>query len=329
VKRYFCPVVDSGGRGLPLAGGPLTFVEVEALRRDDDRLAIERTAGDALPADSLAMLTARRPEPFDRPRLMAVLNVTPDSFSDGGAYASVGEAVTAALRLVDEGADIVDVGGESTRPGAAEVPLADELRRVVPVVEALTARGVKLSVDTRKAAVMREAVAAGAAIINDVSGLTYDEEARAAAAELSVPVILMHMRGEPATMNVAPNYVHPALEVFDELLACIMACEAAGIARANLILDPGLCFAKSEPHNLDILRRLALFHGLGCPLLLGASRKGWTEAIHVRFRPKERLPASLAACQWGLERGVQLFRVHDVGAHRQLVDAWQALRGVS
>ena len=324
-RVYVEPV--PGMTGLPLACGPMRFAQVRRLTLDGDRLEVEEVPASALDAAALEPLTASRPAPFDRVGFMAVLNVTPDSFSDGGRFVSHEAAIDEGLRLIEAGADILDVGGESTRPGAEPVPLDEELRRVLPVVEGLATGEVKVSIDTRKATVMREAAAAGAAILNDVSALTHDPEALAAAAELRLPVILMHSRETPATMNLAPVYRHAALEVYDELEARVFACEAAGIARERIILDPGLCFAKHEPHNLDILRHLALFHGLGCPLLLGASRKGWTERLHERWRPRDRLAGSLAACQWGLERGVQLYRVHDVDQHRQLLEAWQALKG--
>ena len=215
------------------------------------------------------------------------------------------------------------------RPGRVpvEVPVGEELGRVLPVVEALAQRGVTVSIDTRKAAVMTAAVAAGARIINDVSGLTHDPGALAAAAASGAFVVLMHMAGEPATMNLAPRYEECALEVHDWLAARVRACEAAGIARSRVIVDPGLCFAKHEPHNLDVMHHLALLHGLGCPVMLGASRKGWTAMIDQGWPAGDRLPASLAAAQWALDRGVQLLRVHDVPAHRQLLAAWRALSG--
>jgi dihydropteroate synthase len=174
---------------------------------------------------------------------------------------------------------------------------------------------------------MREAMAAGAATINDVSGLTHDPEALAVAAASGARVVLMHMRGEPTTMNLAPSYAHAALEVFDDLEARVVAAEAAGISRERIVVDPGLCFAKHEPHNLDVLRHLTLYHGLGCPLLVGVSRKGWTAAIHERWPPAERLPATLAAGFWALQHGVRCLRVHDVAAHRQLLVAFEALAG--
>ena len=266
-----------------------------------------------------------RAAPFDCPRLMGILNVTPDSFSDGGSYADAGRAIEHGLRLAREGADIVDVGGESTRPGAAPVPVEEELRRVVPVIEALARAGVTVSIDTRKAEVMAAALGAGARIINDVSGLTHDPRAIEVAAASDAFVVLMHMAGEPATMNEAPRYEACALEVYDWLAARVAACEAAGIARERIVVDPGLCFAKHEPHNLDLLRHLALYHGLGCPVLLGASRKGWTAELDREWPAPERLAASLVAAQWALDRGVQVLRVHDVAAHRQMLAAWRAL----
>ena len=196
---------------------------------------------------------------------------------------------------------------------------------MVPVIEALARAGVTVSIDTRKAEVMAAALRAGARIINDVSGLTHDPRAIEVAAASDAFVVLMHMAGEPATMNEAPRYEACALEVYDWLAARVAACEAAGIARERIVVDPGLCFAKHEPHNLDLLRHLALYHGLGCPVLLGASRKGWTAELDREWPAPERLAASLVAAQWALDRGVQVLRVHDVAAHRQMLAAWRAL----
>jgi dihydropteroate synthase len=316
------------GRAVPLLGGRTACSLFERIAWPEGAApqsryvrATELTQDDRLPP----ALTRARAAPFDRPRLMGILNVTPDSFSDGGEHAEAGAAVARGLWLAAEGADVVDVGGESTRPGAVEVPAEEELRRVLPVVEALAAAGVTVSIDTRKAAVMRAAVAAGARIINDVSGLGHDPGSLEAAAESGAVVVLMHTRGTPATMNLAPRYRRCALEVFDELAARIEACAAVGIGRERLVVDPGLCFGKHEPDNLDLLRNLALFHGLGTPVLLGASRKGWTAAIETGWAPKERLPSTLAVTLWALNQGIQVFRVHDVAEHRQLLTAWRAL----
>jgi dihydropteroate synthase len=314
------------GAAAPLAGLAIAFAAVERIVREGDaverrRMSLADLSGDPL----LARLTA--PRGTDRPQLMGILNVTPDSFARETRHPLAEEAVAHGLRLAEAGADIIDVGGESTRPGAAEVPVEEELRRVLPVVETLAHAGVTVSIDTRKARVMREAVAAGARIINDVSGLTHDPEAPAVAADSGARIILMHMRDEPATMNRAPTYRHAALEVYDELEERLARALGAGIGRERVMLDPGLCFAKHEPHNVDVLRHLALYHGLGCPLLLGASRKGWTALIHEHWRPGERLPATLAAGFWALQNGAHCLRVHDVDAHRQLLEAWRALGG--
>lgn len=312
------------GRALPLLGGALACSLVERIEWAPN-LARRRTWVEAAAVDWPATLTVARPAPFGRPCLMGILNVTPDSFSDGGRHATADAAIAHGLRLAADGASIVDVGGESTRPGATLVSLEEELRRVVPVVRALAERGILVSVDTRKAEVMAAAVAAGAKIINDVSGLTHDPAAMGVAAGSGAFVVLMHMAGEPATMNLAPSYEQCALEVFDWLATRITACTAAGLDRGRVIVDPGLCFGKHEPDNLDLLRNLALFHGLGCPVMLGASRKGWTAAIEHGWPSGERLPATLAAAQWALAQGIQLLRVHDVAAHRQLLTAWTAL----
>ncbi|HMR31358.1 MAG TPA: dihydropteroate synthase [Geminicoccaceae bacterium] len=317
------------GEALPLAGGPIAFTAVERLAWDGSMVSSRKLRPLAdLPADMAAALARRRPAPFDRPRIMGILNVTPDSFSDGGADADTAAAVTRGLAMAADGADIVDVGGESTRPGAAEVPAEVELARVLPVVERLAGAGVTVSIDTRKAEVMRAAIEAGAGMVNDVSGLTHDPEAPAAAAEAAragARVVLMHMRGVPATMNKAPDYRSAILEVCEELARRIEAAVAAGVPRERIVLDPGLCFAKHEPHNLEILRELALLHGLGPPVLVGVSRKGWAAWLHRGHAPADRLPASLAAAQWALDRGATLLRVHDVAATRQMVRAWRTL----
>lgn len=328
MSRYLHPNPCSASdpHSVPLLGGRLFCARVEAIgwRPDEPRVGTWHAAA---AISWPAAFTAPRAAPFDRPRLMGVVNVTPDSFSDGGAFLAAERAVAHGLRLAEDGADIVDVGGESTRPGALPVPVEEELRRVVPVVEALVRAGVTVSIDSRKAVVMEAALAVGATILNDVSGLTFDPRSLEVAARSEAFIVLMHMAGEPATMNRAPRYEACALEVFDWLAARVAACEAAGIARQRIVVDPGLCFAKHEPHDLDVLRHLALYHGLGCPVLLGASRKGWTAELERRWPAAERLAASLAAAQWALDRGVQLLRVHDVAAHRQLLLAWAALHG--
>lgn len=262
---------------------------------------------------------------LDRPRIMGVINVTPDSFSDGGAFASAEAAIAHGLRLVEEGADLLDVGGESTRPGAEPVPLEEELRRVLPVIEGLAARvGVPISVDTSKPEVMRRAVAAGAGMINDVFALRR-EGALEAAAELEVPVVLMHMRGEPANMQDDPRYEDVVGEVRSFLAERVFACEMAGIARARLLLDPGFGFGKTLEHNLDLLARLAELREIGLPLLVGLSRKSMIGRLTGREQPRDRLAGSLAAALLAVERGADIVRVHDVAATRDALAVREAV----
>lgn len=266
---------------------------------------------------------------LDRPRIMAVINVTPDSFSDGGERFDAGRAVADGLALAEAGADILDVGGESTRPGAAAVPEAEELRRTIPVVKALAQHGLLVSIDTRQARVMAEALAAGASIINDVTALGGDAESLAVAAGSDAGIVLMHMQGEPQTMQRDPSYHDVALDIFDELSQRIAACEAAGIDRARLAVDPGIGFGKTVAHNLQILDQMALYHGLGCPLVLGVSRKSFIAKLSGGEAPQERLAGSLAAALAGLAQGVQIFRVHDVGDTRQAIAIWEAIHGAA
>jgi dihydropteroate synthase len=290
-----------------------------------------RAASDAAIARLLARHEAPRPplagRARARPQLMGIVNVTPDSFSDGGAFSSAQAAVEHALRLEAEGADILDIGGESTRPGAHPVPLKEELSRVIPVIEGLTGRTkARISIDTRKAEVMRRALAAGAQIINDVAALTYEPECLQVAAASNAPVVLMHAQGDPRTMQAAPRYDDCLLDVCDWLAARIAACEAAGIARERLIIDPGIGFGKTLTHNLELLAGLTLLHGLGVPVLLGASRKSFIGALSGIGDARQRVPGSIAAALQGAAHGVQILRVHDVAETRQALSVWEAMR---
>ena len=259
-----------------------------------------------------------------RPAVMGVLNVTPDSFSDGGEHDDIDRAVGRALAMVEEGADIVDVGGESTRPGAEPVEEAAELERVLPVIEALRPRtGALISIDTVKPGVMRAACAAGADVINDVRGLR-EPGALAAAAETGAGICLMHMQGRPRTMQSSPTYSDVVRDVRDFLAERIETCARAGIPRERLVVDPGFGFGKNLAHNLALLRRLPERVGLGPPLLVGVSRKSMFAHLLGDMPAKERLPASLAAAAIAVTRGARLVRVHDVAATRQAVDiAWE------
>lgn len=270
-------------------------------------------------ADFAALLTATT-----RPLVMGVINVTPDSFSDGGRFSRLDDALVAAETMCREGADMLDIGGESTRPGACAITLQEELDRVLPVIEALHERfAMPLSIDTSKAAVMRAAVAAGASMINDVHALR-QPHALEAAADLRVPVCLVHMRGTPVTMQEAPQYTDVSKEVCDFLRERMAACEQAGIARRLLILDPGIGFGKQLKHNLTLLRQLQQITGLGRPVLIGVSRKSLIGA--VTGRPVgERLYGSLALAVYAALKGAAILRVHDVGA---TVDALRMIAAV-
>jgi dihydropteroate synthase len=260
---------------------------------------------------------------LDRPRVMGIVNATPDSFSDGGRHASVDAAVAHALRLVEEGADLLDIGGESTRPGATPVDEAEELARVVPVIERLAREvAVPLSVDTSSPAVMRAAVAAGAGMINDVRALRR-EGALQAAAEARVPVVLMHMQGEPGTMQAAPAYDDVVAEVHRFLAERVFACEMAGIERRRLVLDPGFGFGKTLEHNLRLLRQLSRIGELGLPVLAGLSRKG--SIGELTGRPvDQRVHGSVAAALLAAEQGARILRVHDVAPTVDALKVWTA-----
>jgi len=262
-----------------------------------------------------------------RPLIMGIINVTPDSFSDGGETFDTEAALARGRAMVDAGADILDVGGESTRPGAAPISTDEEVARVLPVVRGLGEAGVTVSIDTRHAAVMEAALQAGAAVVNDVTALSADPASAGVVAAHGAAAILMHMQGDPTTMQVAPRYEDAALDIYDYLAARVAAAEAAGIRRADIAVDPGIGFGKTRQHNVEILRRLSLYHGLGCALALGVSRKSLIAALDRDLPPKERVAGSLAAALAAADHGVHIVRVHDVAETRQALAVWQAIRG--
>ena len=264
--------------------------------------------------------------PLGRPLVMGIVNVTPDSFSDGGETPDPASAIERGRAMAAAGARIVDVGGESTRPGSRTVSLDQELERVVPVVRALAADGLVVSVDSRHAAVLGAALEAGAAIVNDVTALTGDDAALDLVAKSGAPVILMHMLGEPGTMQDDPRYDNAPLDIYDYLATRVAACEAAGIERARIAIDPGIGFGKTAAHNAEILGRLGLYHGLGCVVVLGASRKSFIGRLSQDEPVLERIPGSLAAALAGAAQGVQIIRVHDVAETRQALTIWEAIR---
>lgn len=260
------------------------------------------------------------------PVIMGVINVTPDSFSDGGQFLDHQRAIEHGMRLAAEGAAILDIGGESTRPGANPVSIDEEIGRVIPVINGLRNSGAILSVDTRNAETMRAAVAAGASMVNDVSALTHDPKSLSVVAELGISVCLMHMQGDPQTMQAAPHYDNVVQEVFDFLKSRIDACRAAGVAQDKIIIDPGIGFGKTLEHNISLLQNLDKFQSLGCPVLLGVSRKSFISKIMNSSAPADtRLPGSLAAAVWGLQKGARIFRVHDVAETKQAFAVWQAI----
>ena len=313
---------------LPLAGGWCWFSMAERIDRGGKRALI---AAADIPADVLTRLTRQRAPlaglSFDSPRLMGILNTTPDSFSDGGRFSATGAAVAHGRNLLAEGADILDIGGESTRPGAADVPEPEEIGRTAPVIAALRAAGetAPLSIDTRKAAVARAALGQGASLVNDVAALSFDPELAAVIAAARVPVCLMHSQGTPKTMQQDPRYDDVLLDVYDALEAKIALAGAAGIARDQIMIDPGIGFGKTLAHNLALLRGLSLFHGLGCPVLLGVSRKRMIGTVSGEAIAENRMPGSVAVALAAVAQGVQVLRVHDVAATRQALALWQAV----
>jgi dihydropteroate synthase len=316
-------VTLGGGRIADRALAGVGSIEAMLDRHDDAARAAWRNLTSPRPALALGARTVR----LDQPQIVGILNVTPDSFSDGGRFADRDEAAAAGFAMAEAGAAIVDVGGESTRPGAKTVWEQDEVERVLPVVRRLAAGGTAVSIDTRKAAVMDAALGAGAALVNDVSALSFDDRAASIVAAAACPVVLMHHQGDPETMQAAPRYEKPIpFAVYDWLEQRIAAAEAAGIDRAKIIVDPGIGFGKTVQHNLELLNGLALLHGLGCPLMLGASRKRMIGALSGEAPPDRRLAGSLALALKGADQGAHLLRVHDVPETVQALRIWRGLR---
>ena len=332
--EYFRPIAMTDAArpagAYPLAGGWCWFDRVEVLSRHSGPRLI---AAVDCPAEVLERLTAPRAAlgglTLETPRLMGILNVTPDSFSDGGRFLAP-EAALAQARAMAAVADILDIGGESTRPGAAEVEVEEETRRTAPVIAALRAGGVEtpISIDTRKAPVAKAALAAGAGIVNDVAALGFDPALGPLVAEAGVPVILMHAQGRPETMQNDPRYDDVLLDVYDALAAHLAHARALGIPAERIVVDPGIGFGKTVAHNLALIRGLSLFHGLGCPVLLGASRKRFIGSIGGAEAADARMPGSIAVALAGIAQGVQITRVHDAGETRQAWRLWQAVQGL-
>ena len=326
------------GRAGRLAGGAVGFTQLQLITRGNggrhtevrSYMEVRSSADQALTA-SCDLIEAERP---DLPGLalppvavMGVVNVTPDSFSDGGRFETTETAVEQGRALAQDGADLLDIGGESTRPGSEAIEEACELERVLPVIEALAPSGIPISIDTRKSGVMRKASAAGAVLLNDISALDYDPQAMSTAHDLKLPAVLMHSLGDPKTMQQDPRYDDVVLDVFDALRARIEACEAAGIRRNMIVADPGIGFGKTFLHNHALLRGLALFHGLGVRIMLGVSRKAFLGALSGETVAGKRVTGSVTTALVGVMQGVHLLRVHDVRETVQAVRTWNGVWG--
>lgn len=318
----------------PLLGGVLSYsllkIVSRAGREDLIPVADVEQYADQLPKNQkdqfdqlLTNLESKRPAlSFGGDKqilIQGILNVTPDSFSDGGNFAAPERALNQAAAMIEAGADIIDIGGESTRPGAAPVTIEEEINRIGPIVEGLKGKGFILSIDSRNAPVMAHALTHGAHIINDVSALEHDPDSLSLVATSNVPVIMMHALSDPRTMQAAPTYDNVVLDVYDYLEGRIKACTDAGIDRGNIIIDPGIGFGKTVDHNLALLKNISLFHGLGVRLLIGVSRKSFIGKIAGAEQATDRLPGSLAAAEIALEQGVQIIRVHDVAETAQFI----------
>jgi dihydropteroate synthase len=310
-----------------LAGGWCWFTHAQRLERGQPSRLV--SAAD-IPDDILHRLTAQRAPiaglDMGAPKIMGILNVTPDSFSDGGLFNAPDAALIQARTMVSDGADILDVGGESTRPGAATVDVDQEIARTVLVIAAILAdASTPISIDTRKARVAQAALAAGASLVNDVSAFTFDPGMARVTAQTGAPCCLMHAQGDPATMQDAPTYDDVTLDVYDFLETRILSAEAAGIRRDQIIVDPGIGFGKTQDHNLTLLKNLSIFHGLGCAILLGASRKRFIGTLGNAPDVRDRMPGSVAIALHGIRQGMQILRVHDTLATRQAMSLHMAV----
>jgi dihydropteroate synthase len=324
----------SFGAALPLAGGAIAFSAVRLWEGEPGNIkhAVARTSTmQAIDEPRVKELLDRLSAPrasvagvsMDRPRLMAIVNVTPDSFSDGGETYDPAAAIARAKAFSDGGADFIDIGGESTRPGADAVPAEEEARRILPVLRGLATLKTPVSVDTRKPETMRAAAEVRADIVNDVSALTFAPDSLETAALLRKPVVLMHAQGDPKTMQDNPSYADVVVEVYDFLASRIEAAVAAGLPRDSLIVDPGFGFGKTSAHNASLLRHIGMLHGLGVPLLVGASRK---RSLQAAAGGKPGPSASIAAALEAASQGVQILRVHDFEETRQALAVWFWLR---
>ena len=310
-----------------LAGGWCWFTHVECLTRG---AVPEVKLAEDIPADMLTAMTADRSDvaglSMAAPQIMGILNVTPDSFSDGGRFNAPEVAIAHAQGMAQAGATIIDIGGESTRPGAGVVGIGEEIARTEPVIGAIADKiDAPISIDTRKAPVAKAALGAGAALVNDVAGFTYDADLAPLAAAQEVPVCVMHAQGDPANMQDDPSYDDVLLDVYDFLETQVTYLTGLGIPRDQIVVDPGIGFGKTVQHNLALLARISLFHSLGCPILLGASRKRFIGTIGDAPQTDDRVHGSVTVALEGIAQGVQFVRVHDVAETRQAFALWQSV----
>ncbi len=333
MTHYLRPIAQVGlarpASALSLAAGWCWFDQVEILERARDPVVVPVGEVDPVALKPFvaprAMIAGLVP---NRPNLMGILNATPDSFSDGGKFNAPDVAVERALNMIRQGANIIDIGGESTRPGADYVEADEEIARTAPIIAALRAQSdIPVSIDTRKAPVAQAALDAGASLVNDVYAFTHDPDLADVAANKGAPVCLMHAQGDPKVMQAHPEYDDVVLDVYDFLAERVDTAIDAGISRDNIMIDPGIGFGKTLDHNLALLQNLTLFHGLGLPVLLGASRKRFIGAISGEENAEQRVAGSVAVTLQGLAQGVQIHRVHDIAEQRQAVALWMAMTG--
>lgn len=331
MTRYIRPLVQFGpvrpDNALPLAGGGGWFTHIEILSRT--AAPSIQPASALSPTEHTHLTQTRAPLAglnFSAPVLMGILNVTPDSFSDGGQHQDTNSALQAAQDMQANGAHLIDIGGESTRPGAAEVPVDEEIKRTIPTIQAIRAAGITtpISIDTRKADVAQAAIKAGANIVNDVSGFEFDPNLAPLCAKHQTPVCVMHAQGLPETMQNHTHYSDVLLDVYDYLLQRIEDLTNIGIPRENIIADPGIGFGKLLPHNLKLLTHISLFHSLGTPILLGASRKKFIGTLSNTQKTNQRSAGSVGVALAALSQGIQIIRAHDVADHTQAIALWRA-----
>ena len=335
MSEYFRPIIRSE-REIPsnaqiMRGTAFWFTHAVKLSRNSES---EIVLAKKIPNHILDKITKRRPKicriSFDTPTIMGILNVTPDSFSDGGKYSTLNAATEHCMSMVSAGADIIDIGGESTRPGAAELDAAQEISRVIPVLDKVAKEiQVPISIDTRKSEVAELAISSGAVIVNDVSGLTFDSKMAEYCINQNLPVCIMHSQGIPETMQNAPRYKNVCLDIYDFLNEQIEKMIDSGMQRSNIIVDPGIGFGKTLKHNFDLLKGISLFHGLGVPILIGVSRKKFIKTVAGLKENEDRVPGSIALALFARSQGVQIFRVHDVKETVQAMKLWHSMSSYS